>query len=497
MRKIVFTMWIVLLNCGINPVVGQSLITKGITGDENGLDLELSTHNSSFNNISQIRFGSKGDPLNGLTVTWKGSGSSDSIAWGYTTNLEEGVFPGSRRDNISGIVFDYTFPSLSADTTIHYSLFDSKDSIWFEEKTFNTASDASDNRFSFSILGDSRSDPNQWQIVSEATLETDFTLFMGDDIDDGFNLSDWDLWFEYGEKIIAREPIYNTIGGHDRDTSSSTYDSYLSYFTLPGNELYYSFTYGNAIFICLNSLKPGDPDQYSWLLSTLEANKDQTWKIVFTHNPFYTSPSHVGSMNSYFNTWWKAFDDYGVDMIFNGHSHNYQRTKPINRNISTTSPVAGYGSVVGMGRCQIVSGGAGAPLSGAAYPGLWWLEKSENKHHFCNIDIDGDMLTFKAMDANQVVFDELVLDKSYVGIEDFKSTNSRIYPNPTFDLLNVETYKPGKYDIEIYRLNGQKVFSDYLDGTKYQIDLSSFQKGVYFITIRSKDFVTTRKIIKL
>jgi hypothetical protein len=36
-----------------------------------------------------------------------------------------------------------------------------------------------------------------------------------------------------------------------------------------------------------------------------------------------------------------------------------------------------------------------------------------------------------------------------------------------------------------------------IEGTSHQLDLSSFQKGVYFITIRSKDFVTTRKIIKL
>ena len=98
-------------------------------------------------------------------------------------------------------------------------------------------------------------------------------------------------------------------------------------------------------------------------------------------------------MDGYFDTWWKAFDDYGVDMIFNGHTHNYQRTKPINRNISTTSPVDIYGSLEGMGRCQIVSGGAGVRLNDAADPGLWWLGKSESKHHFCNIDIDGDLMT--------------------------------------------------------------------------------------------------------
>jgi len=39
--------------------------------------------------------------------------------------------------------------------------------------------------------------------------------------------------------------------------------------------------------------------------------------------------------------------------------------------------------------------------------------------------------------------------------------------------------------------------SEEMDGISFQIDLSSFPKGIYFITIRSKDFVTTEKVIKM
>jgi hypothetical protein len=46
-------------------------------------------------------------------------------------------------------------------------------------------------------------------------------------------------------------------------------------------------------------------------------------------------------------------------------------------------------------------------------------------------------------------------------------------------------------------MNGQLIYSTKMKGTTLQIDLSPFQKGVYFITIRSEDFVTTRKVIKL
>jgi hypothetical protein len=77
------------------------------------------------------------------------------------------------------------------------------------------------------------------------------------------------------------------------------------------------------------------------------------------------------------------------------------------------------------------------------------------------------------------------------------SGQTRIYPNPAGDMINVHSDGSGEFSIEIIATNGQLIHSAVMEGTNKQIDLSSFQKGVYFITIRSKDFVTTRKIIKL
>lgn len=71
-----------------------------------------------------------------------------------------------------------------------------------------------------------------------------------------------------------------------------------------------------------------------------------------------------------------------------------------------------------------------------------------------------------------------------------------IYPNPTNSQFTIETDNPDHYSIEITSLNGQQILTGEMEGTTHQIDLSSFQKGVYFITVRSDDFVTTRKIIK-
>jgi S-formylglutathione hydrolase FrmB len=86
-----------------------------------------------------------------------------------------------------------------------------------------------------------------------------------------------------------------------------------------------------------------------------------------------------------------------------------------------------------------------------------------------------------------------------VSIDEFGGNPSEIeiFPNPVNGILNLQTNRYGLYELSISSINGQLLYSTQTEGTSHQIDLSSFQKGVYFITIRSEDFITTRKIIKL
>jgi len=72
-----------------------------------------------------------------------------------------------------------------------------------------------------------------------------------------------------------------------------------------------------------------------------------------------------------------------------------------------------------------------------------------------------------------------------------------IFPNPILDKITIEMRKNGEYTIDIASLNGQQIYSTKVESTSYNLDISSFHGGIYFITIRSKDFVITQKIIKL
>jgi len=90
-----------------------------------------------------------------------------------------------------------------------------------------------------------------------------------------------------------------------------------------------------------------------------------------------------------------------------------------------------------------------------------------------------------------------VMDTVQTIIRDPDISHLRIYPNPATDVVNIQNTMPGGYAIEIISLNGSIIQNITASESHHQIDFSSFQKGVYLITIRSVDFVTTRKIIKL
>jgi hypothetical protein len=72
----------------------------------------------------------------------------------------------------------------------------------------------------------------------------------------------------------------------------------------------------------------------------------------------------------------------------------------------------------------------------------------------------------------------------------------KIFSNPTTGCINIQIHMPGPKFIVITSLNGQLLYTDRMEGYTHQIDLSSFEKGLYFITVKSRDYARTEKIIK-
>lgn len=117
--------------------------------------------------------------------------------------------------------------------------------------------------------------------------------------------------------------FFPTLGNHDWNTAGA--QPYLDYFTLPGNERYYDFTWGSVHFFALDSCLP-EPDgvkadsvQAAWLQQGLAASTSP-WNVVYSHYPSYSSGYH-GSVS--WIQW--PFAAWGADTVLAGHDHNYER----------------------------------------------------------------------------------------------------------------------------------------------------------------------------
>jgi tartrate-resistant acid phosphatase type 5 len=117
--------------------------------------------------------------------------------------------------------------------------------------------------------------------------------------------------------------FFPSPGNHDY-YSSPKMKPYLKYFTLPGDERNYQFTWGPVSFYSINSgvsghVKCCDSREATWLQNALQQSKS-AFKFVYFHHPPYSVSSH-GSSEAM--RW--PFADWKVDAVFNGHDHVYER----------------------------------------------------------------------------------------------------------------------------------------------------------------------------
>lgn len=124
------------------------------------------------------------------------------------------------------------------------------------------------------------------------------------------------------------------------------------------NNLYYSFDDQNIHFLVMNSEDNFGKDsaQYQFVDSDLKnasSNPTIKWIIVSYHRPIYAavkwySPGigplmdggeYLSKKNAFLNIYHPLFDKYRVDLILQGHVHNYQRTYPLKINPETNAPL--------------------------------------------------------------------------------------------------------------------------------------------------------------
>jgi hypothetical protein len=186
----------------------------------------------------------------------------------------------------------------------------------------------------------------------------DFVLALGDNLYGGHSPSDFEKKFAnpYKALLDAGVKFYASLGNHD-DASERFYKP----FNMNGAN-YYSFKKGNVRFFALDS-NYMDPKQLDWLQKQLEGAGSNDWKICFFHHPLYSSARKHGPATDLRLLLEPIFVKYGVNVVFAGHEHVYERILPQKGIYYFTEGSSGQLRARGLERSNITANGFDADRS--------------------------------------------------------------------------------------------------------------------------------------
>jgi len=257
----------------------------------------------------------------------------------------------------------------------------------------------------FSVIGDTEARPHvNDQVAKQIWGERPhFNVIVGDLTDGGRNNNRFEWTHEYFlgvNQVASRIPFIAAPGNGESDLVW-----YQHYHNLPNGEYYYSYRVGDIEFFMLDSNmghhdqnRPGfRAKQKAWLEQALKKSTAK-WKFAGHHHPVYSSDE-----NDYGDTYkeksangdvrvrddfLELYEKYGVDMVFFGHLHSYERTWPIKN-----------GRVDRNGVVYVQTGGAGGNLEAASPTRNWFTKRVYSGHHYVLVHVEGDTLELVSVDT--------------------------------------------------------------------------------------------------
>jgi hypothetical protein len=291
---------------------------------------------------------------------------------------------------------------LKPNTTYQYRVSDGSGGAF--KAWFTTAPPLGTKDWRMVVYGDNRSNPetHRGNVEQIMKLKPGIVLNSGDLVARGREYDQWKTqYFDPMRGLAEYVPIYPCMGNHEQNAIH-----YYNYSSMPDSEgeVYYSFDYANAHIIALNSNSRDAPfqrgeAQTEWLIADLKANQDKQWIIVFFHHPLFRCHPTRGITSQRW-VWQPIFDEYGVDLVVNGHDHYYQRTYAI----------GSYAGEPQKGVYHLISGGGGA----GTYPIVPKIHAAARRriHHVTVMDVQDDRIVGRAIDIDGTVFDSFVYDKT-------------------------------------------------------------------------------------
>lgn len=183
----------------------------------------------------------------------------------------------------------------------------------------------------FAVIGDSGTGGRQQYEVAQQMeayrqkVNFDFVIMLGDNIYGGHSPADFTRKFEvpYKPLLDAGVKFYASLGNHDNPDDERLYKPFNM-----GGQRYYFFKKGDVAFFALDS-NYMDPAQLSWVEQNLRDSQAK-WKICFFHHPLYSDGKSHGPDMDLRARLAPIFQRYGVNAVFSGHEHVYERMRPEN-----------------------------------------------------------------------------------------------------------------------------------------------------------------------
>ena len=180
----------------------------------------------------------------------------------------------------------------------------------------------------FAVIGDNGTgDRAEYEVAAQmaaahSTFRFDTVIMLGDNMYGRQKPQDFIDKFErpYKGLLDAGVRFYAALGNHD-DQSNRFYKPFNM-----GGERYYSYVKNNVRFFVLDT-DLLDPKQLAWIETALKNSSDE-WKICYFHHPLYSDGRTHGSQVDVRVVLEPLFVKYGVNVIFSGHDHVYERLKP-------------------------------------------------------------------------------------------------------------------------------------------------------------------------
>lgn len=308
----------------------------------------------------QVLLSWTGDPATTMTFTWRDDSRGEETVQvvpeiqyektGFESAAEfSAVCKDVSLDGSGAWHYEATAVGLEPGTAYAYRV--GGENAWSGTGTFTTGG-ADTETLTFAYMGDVQTANDiaaeyaLWGDLIEALYERNpglsFAVLGGDNVNSGISLEEFGLFTENAGRVFSSVPLFSTVGNHESNFIGGKAELFLDWFAFPENgpegfeEEFYSFDMANCHILVLNSwifsgeqpLTDGDYQRVNdWIAADL-AISTADWQVVVTHVPVYQVHSDTTAVKVKEN-WAPIFEQYGVDLVFEGHQHVYSRSYPM------------------------------------------------------------------------------------------------------------------------------------------------------------------------